>query len=239
MSSNLEHAPDRLQENIHKLFKIKRFSSYEEGIFSNNVGQHTLQCVELASDLPVDPQTQDKIKGILWIHDIPEIITSDRTVIEIEELGLEKDTKLRETKAAKKLLSKSDQKLLVEFNRAHQVLKGNSDEDVRPEAGIAAIIDRIEGNVEFHRSLSKWCGSDNYERHKLPSSNALRFTLETHNTFTQNLSKCKLRGKLNEAAKTLVDFHLNEASKAWRNVPESRIPKEVKLMIEFNRMRAD
>lgn len=226
MKDELNKTPKHLRENIKKLFSVKRFRNYAEGIFFDNTGEHTIRGINLIDQLPLSESAKEEVKKRYWPHDIPEIITLDFTVIEKQDSVLEQNLRDQEEKAAEILLNEQDLLYLAEFNIAKNVLKGNNNENVPTSAAtIAVITDRVEGNTYFHRSLAAWIISSEYDRGKLPPKPALSYTFKIHELFKQNIPICKLQEEYKVAAEYLLRLQLDEVENAWTNVPTNRIPE--------------
>ena len=225
MKDRIYEAPQHLRENIEKLFSVQRFRNYEKGIFYDNSGAHTIRGIDLIDILPLSNDSKEAVKARFWPHDVPEIMTLDYTVIEKQDKGLALSLSEQEKSAARILLTEQDQKYLSEFNLAAKVLKGEEDNNVpTPEATIAVIVDRVEGNIFFHISLARWTSSQEYDPDKLPPSQALTYTFVIDELFRQNIPSCNLQGEFQQAAEYLLKYQLDEVKNAWGNVPIERFP---------------
>lgn len=234
MDAQVNDAPKHLRNKINELFTVKRFGNYSKGIFSDNSGLHTLRGINLIDRLPLSTSLKNKVKEIYWLHDIPEIIIFDYTVIQKQDKVLEQKLAEKEKSAAKSLLNDKEQILLAEFNLAEKVLKGKGKNKLpKPEAVIAALVDRIEGNVYFHKYLTKWITSQNYDRKKIPPQKALTYTFRTQELFEKNVAKCKLSKTYMKAAKYLLNYQINKVVKFWKNVSKSKMPQDIKALLKL------
>ncbi len=225
MKDRINEAPQHLRDNIEKLFLVKRFRNYAKGIFFDNTGAHTFRGNDLIDQLPLGPEPKAGIKARFWPHDIPEIITSDYTAIEKQETRLAQRLEEQEEKAAEELLDKQDRRYLAEYNLAAKFLKGEVIEKPTPEAVISVIVDRVEGNTFFHKSLAGWILSQEYDEDKLPPQQALVYTFSVHELFKQNVPNCELPVEFQQAAEYLLKYQLDEVKNAWKNVPTNRVPQ--------------
>ena len=105
---------------------------------------------------------------MLSVHDIPEAIITDVTVIE-KDLNPDLAAQLEQAEiaAAPQLLHEDDIKLLDEFNAAGRFLKGDSQavESVTSTGILAKVLDSIDGNIGFHFFVTEWIKS---RKQKLP-----------------------------------------------------------------------
>ncbi len=118
--------PPDLSELVNSLTAVKRFQfkEYPPNVFIDNTYTHTLRCVGLARSSTL-PLNQALLERILWVHDIPEILIGDVTVIEkYRDKKIDQKVEKSEEEASRQLLSINDQELLKRFNAASDFLKG-------------------------------------------------------------------------------------------------------------------
>ena len=224
-------APEDIQDAILQSLTIPRYTRiYREGIFRDSTGAHTIRCVEAAKKLLLPGELKDKIIRILWIHDLPEIITTDFSVIQ-KESNPEISEKLekKEIEAATLLLSKSDQILLDDFNNADSYLKGIRTNKIPGlESMFAKVIDTIDGNTFFHRELSLWVVSDEFESSGIPNNASLIYSFKVYRIYTQNLNIHPSLDDYQKTAKILLRNQLSQITHYWESIPESRKPDVLK-----------
>ena len=217
--------PADLKDNINALEHVLRFQfkEYPTGVIVDNTKVHTFKCVHLAKSLGLDLKYPTLLRT-LWIHDIPELETNDVTVIEkYRKDNVDKAVEQKELKAAKSLLSKTDQKLLTSFNAANNFLKVKPDEIPNLSFLYAKLIDNSEGNMTFHYFISSWVKSKNYKADLLPPPDSLIHPFVTNAKFKQRI---KLNIQHEDIIHLLdfIDSVVNEIKLFWKDVPKSRIP---------------
>lgn len=164
--------PQDLKPLVLELKKIRRFVNpdYPEYVFQDDVYQHTLRCVALANLLaplfsqPHFPINLSRLKRILWLHDTVEIGLNADFPAPDKAINpdLENYAKHLELHQANKLLSPADYILWQEFEAAKNILSGQLfHHEVFIEAILARIIDVLDGNIHFNRSLVRWLLDNN------------------------------------------------------------------------------
>jgi hypothetical protein len=159
--------PPDLKPLVLELKKVKRFVNghYPENVFQDDVYQHTLRCVSLADDVadlfaePDFPIDKSLLQRILWIHDMVEIGMSADVPAPDKQVDpvLEQTVEVDELNKAKTLLSSADFYLWEQFELAKKILSGEAyRHEVILEAVLARIIDVLDGNIFFNRSLTRW-----------------------------------------------------------------------------------
>uniref|UniRef100_A0A7C4XT05 HD domain-containing protein n=1 Tax=candidate division WWE3 bacterium TaxID=2053526 RepID=A0A7C4XT05_UNCKA len=222
----LKEVPSELKNQLHNLSLIKRFQfkEYPKDLIADNTLDHTLRCVYLAKKINLR-LNKAKLIRTLWVHDIPKLLTNDLTVIEkYRNLDADKNFRLREHKAAKKLLSSVDRSLLDLFNKADDFLKWKvmRVREIPLESIAAKIIDNSEGNMTFHYFVSGWVASEAYNPKLLPPTDSLIHTFRINNIMQNQLKLLpETHGK--ELA-NLIDTVLKTIGTFWKNVPQEKIP---------------
>lgn len=228
--------PKELTNQLDSLKKVKRFGFKEyPSVLKDNTRDHTLRCVYMAINTEFKKKFNTKqLLRTLWIHDIPELITNDITVIEkYRSPEVEERFHIEELAAAKKLLNKKDIDLLKSFNDAHTFLKGKAGlhDCVSEEALLAKIIDNSEGNMAFHYLVSKWVNSKDYDPNSLPPKDSLQHTFLTNKNFTKRIKEDKQIVNKEE----LIGFIyavLDNIRLMWGKVPNYKIPVDVKVHLK-------
>lgn len=220
MPDHQEAIPEDIKAAVLQSFLIPRFTRiYHEGIFRDSTGKHTLRCVEIANSLNLSEIDTLKLERMLWIHDLAEIVTSDYSVVQKQsDPDLSTDVNKREAQAAIMILSEPDQKLFNEFN-----------EGLTPIALIAKTIDRIEGNMYFHRELVCWINSTEYIQSHIPKYEALQYSFEYHAKSVAALSLLPdLEIRYKQTIQSLLKVQARTICKVWKTVPENKIPVPIK-----------
>lgn len=228
MIERVSEAPEYLRDKIADLFSVRRFEGYAEGIINDNTGAHTIGGLDIIEQLPINNELKQAIKAYFWIHDLTEIVTGDYDIVKRQDQHLRSKIKGQEKVAAKTLLSEKDQQRLEEFNAAKELLKGKPSKiPTTPEAIIAALVDKIEGNITFHTQLAAWVNSEHYSPQNLPEEFALTYTFVVQNSAKKNLPSCNLGDEHQRAADYLLEFQMSEVVEAWESVPTDRVPPSV------------
>jgi len=224
--------PEDISQHIEELKKVKRaqFKEYPEGVFEDDTRNHTLKCVYIAKKVADERVFLDTVRT-LWIHDIPELITGDLTVIEkYRDSTSAKKFEKEELDAAKKLLTPRDQELLIDFNNASKLLKNKPNQNNKkasPSSLLAKIIDNSEGNLMYHYCFTKWFKSKKYDQSNLPPKDSLQHTFITNEKFLQTIEQ-KIQGSEKEVLVNFIKAVLVNAKRFWKEVPSERIPTVVK-----------
>lgn len=231
----LKTVPLDIADKINSLENVARFQfkEYPKDVIIDNTRNHTLRCINLANTFDFGI-AKDTIIRTLWIHDIPELITNDITVVEkYRKENSEKKFEIDELKAAKELLSENDQLLLGKFNNANNFLKGNTvvDSDTSfIDFIIAKIIDNSEGNLTFHYYISKWVASDTYNGKLLPPTDSLKHSFVTNIKFMDKIKK-ELPKEQSEILIKFIELVLETITGFWNKVPVEKIPNVIKEYI--------
>ena len=219
MTEREPEVPKDIESLVSQTFFIPRFTRiYHEGIFDDNTGAHTVRCVRIAINLELPENERSKLVRMLWIHDLSEIVTSDYSIIQKNSSSaLADDLKTKEELAAKMLLNLDDQLLFKEFNNG-----------LTPIAMVAKTIDRIEGNIFFHKELARWVQSDEYSPLHMPSDDSLRYSYEYYQKSVRALSLITNSDfSYREIIRALLDFQLESIRNVWDAVPNERVPKPI------------
>ena len=206
---------------VAKTFNIARFMDEKyPDIFDDSVGKHTLRCLEEAERIISDKIDGDLLKRIIAIHDLPELIAGDVTVVR-------KRDDREEIRAARKILTKADFELWEEFEKAGLILGGSGVPVVLPEAVLARILDTSDGCKWFHARLAIWSASDKFDRTKFPPLSALTYTFETNKKYKENLKMIRLEPEIKGIAEGLLREMLEFTVQRWKIPPAYRIPEKL------------
>jgi len=226
--------PMHLKELFLKLETLKRFihEEFPDNVFRDNVMIHTIRCVNRANTL--DTPGTKKITEILFVHDIPELITGDIDVIKkLDHPKKYNDLTTQEDIAIKTLLNNQDQVKMIDFNYAKAFLKGEKHDERRlsSEALISVIIDGLDGNMAFHHFLSRWLKSPAYDSSKLPPARAGLYAVVSREKNIKAMSKIKSFSV--KIPLQLIDETIIEIKKMWKSVPDKRIPASIAEGLEI------
>ncbi len=227
--------PKELKNHINSLKKIPRFqlNEYPKGVIKDSTKEHTLKCIHLANTINFKIQKKKLIRT-LWIHDIPELIIKDITVIEKNRKPrLSEELDNQEVEAAKILLNETDRELLTQFNKAYEILKGKEKwtGQVPLEMLLGKIIDNTDGNITFHYFVSKWTASSSYKKEEMFPMDSLEYSFLTNRKFSKFI-KAHFPKEQQEILLHFIDVTLENIHHLWKNVPEKRIPKELKKHLQ-------
>jgi hypothetical protein len=231
----LKTVPLDIADKINSLENVARFQfkEYPKDVITDNTRNHTLRCINLAN-ITEFGIAKDILLRTLWIHDIPELITNDITVVEkYRKENAEKKFEIEEISAAKELLSEEDQLLLGKFNNANNFLKGNTtleDSLLSIDFIIAKIIDNSEGNLTFHYYISNWVASNKYDEKLLPPIDSLRHSFITNIKFIDKIKK-ELPKEQSEVIIKFIELILETITGFWNKVPVEKIPNVIKEYI--------
>jgi len=223
--------PNDLCELVNSLTTVKRFQfkEYPPNVIIDDTHTHTLRCVELArvSKLALN---QSLLERILWIHDIPEILIGDTTVIEkYRDKKTDQKIEKNELEASRLLLSSNDQELLKRFNAASDFLKGRmrwDESTIGFEAITAKLIDNSEGNMTFHHFIANWVRSDRFEKNLMPPLDSLVHAFITNLKFKEAVEKNLSKDRC-EVILPFISCVLENIRACWNKIPSSRIPSEL------------
>jgi len=224
--------PNDLKFLVSQLFEINRFTDekYPPGIFFDNVGEHTFRLVALADTVKIYGVNNSTLKRMLWIHDIPELITGEYIAPRKQnDKNLAELLEREEIEAAGNLLNINDVGLIESFNLSGKHLKGEIySGDVTKEGIVACTLDKIDGNMFFHYSMAKWVNIGHGER-EIPSKTAMEFTFKQRNLFLKNLGK--LPNEYESVVNTcenLLNYQVNFVVDCWKSVDEGKRPQIIK-----------
>ncbi len=220
--------PQNLSTNIDALKTVLRFQfkEYPKGVIIDNTKVHTLKCIHLVKSLGLDLKYPTLLRT-LWIHDIPELETNDITVIEkYRKDSVDNATEQKELKAARSLLSKADQKLLIDFNAANNFLKDKSDAIPDLSFLYSKLVDNSEGNMTFHYFIANWVKSKNYKTDLLPPPDSLVHPFKTNAKFKERIKQDIQHEDIKHLLE-FIDSVINEIKIFWQDVPRSRIPRVI------------
>jgi hypothetical protein len=229
----IHEIPSDLNDKINELANVKRFdfTEYPKNVIVDDTRSHTVKCICLATKLLTQRFNQNLVLRTLWIHDIPESVTKDVTVIEkSRDENLTKHVEEQEMLAAAQLLNTSDLKLLENFNIANEFLKDKREWDadtVSNEALFAKLIDNYEGNMTFNYFVAKWVGSEMYNPSLAPPDDALTHAFITGRKFSILLKQIP-SAQYAEDLQKIVDLSLENIRNFWTRIEYKRIPAVLK-----------
>lgn len=239
--SHQPYPPSDLIDLFVKTKKIKRFVSphYANGIFKDTVYDHTMRCIRLANSL-------DKLNGdhleecvrTLWVHDIVELagtVNQDGSITDFTTADIHYNPALfkmkgvSEVEFANKHFSSIDYHRFMAFERASEYLCGQSKElpASAKSALVAKVIDTIEGDLTFHRSLTKYCDLTDFLPTTLPPGEVMILGLKRCQQARERLTNINsdetilARWLLEQADLCIRHFWLHER-------PGRYVPAEVK-----------
>ena len=172
-------APDDLQEYILLGSKVARYKFQDanyDHIFDDFVDEHTKRMILYADQLPLSERDKSQLIRTLWIHDIPEIIDSQKSQSDITSTDkiryphLALASKEREEAIMNEIFSDQDRQLYHAFEPAKEMLfTGEIDfKKTTPVGMIARVLDNfIDGINSFHGFVTDYLKSDGY-RENLP-----------------------------------------------------------------------
>ncbi len=178
---------------------------YPPGVFEDNVRKHAARLVTRLllfkwDELPV-LLDRGKLERLFWIHDIPELgvlldgtegYVRDATSVEKEtDAMLANKVKESEKDIAGKIFSEKDFRLFILYDGAGDLLKGKEFNHVDPEALVAYLLDKVDGNTFFHFFLSRWIDSDRFDAGFQIRPDSLDYTMKQADRFMTNLEKIK------------------------------------------------
>lgn len=227
------NTPKELRNAVMQLFLVPRYTRiYHEGIFYDSSGVHTLRCVNRVNDLDISKRDRQLIQDILWCHDLPEIITSDFSVVEkLSDLNIERYLESIERKAVKKIMPEKYQRLYWSFVDAERFWRGLSYSKLpSPHALTAKVIDTADGNIFFHKALADWVSSKLYNPKYLPSENALKYSFLSYKKYLGCMNyPIKPFGPFEGIIFKLLNDQIIQISERWSG--NDRIPEIIKKEI--------
>jgi 5'-deoxynucleotidase YfbR-like HD superfamily hydrolase len=222
--------PEDLTELALAAERVSRYlgKGYPEGVFYDHTLAHTERCVVKGMLLPLSSLIKNPLIRTLWIHDLPEVFTSDFTSVDkARDAVLDLELTQAEDQVAQKILKHADFKLYQAFKQASRFLKGE-EEAVTPAALIAKIIDAVDGNMFFHYSLALWVDSSDFEEAKLPPESALTFTFDQEKSYRPRIKSAPVEQEIKDICLMLLDEQIEYIQQVWRNVDPRKIPKEIR-----------
>jgi HD domain len=225
--------PLDLQSLLARAEQVRRYQhpDYPAGFSDDTTAAHTLRVVDRAARLKLDQAAQRQLERMLWIHDLPEVLTLDTTSVE-KESSRELDEAIRqqEQRVAERLLSPADQGLLAQFNMAGELLKGRGGAEATSGLGLvplaAKIVDITDNNVRFHLFLTRWVGASNLQAHQLPPDLALTYTFRWHGPMRLAIQDLGLEAGSRRLCLDLFDEEIELIRAMWRDYPD-RVPAAI------------
>jgi hypothetical protein len=190
MLEKIFNAPEEVRDAAVQSLLIPRYTrTYKEGLFRDSTGAHTIRCIDKADKLPLKNRDKNIVKGILWGHDLPEIITSDYTVIQKgENINLAKKLESEEFEAARLILPAEFQKHIFDFNNADKFINDKDYEYLpSPHALVAKTIDNVDGDIFFHKHLTRWMSSSLYNPKDVPPTSSLIYSFDCYRKYCNRL----------------------------------------------------
>jgi len=226
--------PKVLIKNVAKLSRISRFSTAAQydGMYGikdkDNVLLHSLRDPYLAKSFLIDYFGKYKklvyaVESLLLVHDVPETLSGDVSVIyKYEGNGIDPD----ELKAAKIVFSEeplylAQWKLLEKISSA---IKRNecpttlTDDIYFGTAWLAYLFDRLDGNIFYHYHLNKevdFCWPNSYQW----TINNLGISFKVAVSFENKFPK------LYSISERILLLHIKKLQKLW-------VPKATKKDLE-------
>ncbi len=233
--------PKDIRYLINRLEVVKRFDnpSYPPNVFKDNTKRHTLRLVESANVLDISKIDKRKLIRMLYIHDLPEIRYGDVTVIDkFSSQNTLRSVLDGEERVAKQILSENDFKLFQDFQTAYKFLSSviNSSNNLNCVAILANILDRKDGNVFYHKNLTKWIKSVYFNKDQIPPVKSITNSYINDRLYLRKLKKIK--GQIDEKyyvlfIRLLRDKEL-EIQHFWKDVPISKISTEISVFYNIN-----
>lgn len=221
-------------EDLAKLaFAAKRVlrylgKGYPEGVFYDHTLAHTERCVVKGMLLSLSPTIKDPLIRTLWLHDLPEVFTSDYTSVDkARDSALDLKLTHAEDQIAQRILKPDDLELYRAFKQAGRFLKGE-EELAKPAALIAKIIDAVDGNMFFHYFLASWANSSDFEEIRLPPEPALTFTFDQEKSYRTRIKSAPVEQDIKDICLVLLDEQIEYIRQLWRNIDPKRIPKGIR-----------
>jgi hypothetical protein len=218
-----------------------RHPDYPANFSSDTTAAHTERLIKMALPLGLPAAVKDELVRMLWVHDLPEVITQDVTSIEKEaDTTLASRIALHEARAAERLLAPTDRRLLHRFNLADGILKAKAkakEGDLAiagPVALIAKIVDIADNNVGFHYFLTRWIMSPAYDAKLLPPEAALTYTFRQYAALRPVIENLGLNTNLGDIAQRVFKEQLTAIDRLWKAILYSRIPPEIKAQIHVS-----
>jgi hypothetical protein len=235
---NEEIIPPDLRDLVAKakLIERKKHPDYPSGIWWDNVQVHTIRSALTAEYLKLPRQFESSRPDLvrtLWIHDLPEVLSSMPNGYDTSAVVKEDDPKLAriieadEEAVAKKIFSDTDLRLFQSFEQARHTLEGDTQpsKSTNPISYLARLIDAGEGELCFYFYLTQWLASPSFDG-RMPTERPYLFTANRYEKFSLNVSK--LHGHVDDE---LVDTCLHLIKRqvlyiltVWKTV-ESQNPK--------------
>jgi hypothetical protein len=213
-----------------------RHPDYPANFSSDTTAAHTERLIKMALPLDLPTAIKDELIRMLWVHDLPEVITRDVTSVEKEaDITLASRVALHEARAAERLLVPTDRRLLERFNLADSILRAKAREGnlalAGPIALIAKIVDIADNNVGFHYFLTRWIMSPAYDSKSLPPEAALTYTFRQYAAMQPVIESLGLDANLGDIARWVFKEQLSAIDRLWEATLFSRIPPEIKAQI--------
>lgn len=240
---------DRYSDIVEKVARFKD-NDYPEGIFEDNVKKHIVRLIKRISLLDWGKienfLNRNRLERIIWIHDIPEagdLLAGEKDqTADITAVAKDADTTLaqkieqKERDTAREIFSDDDFRLFTSMERTGNFLKAGEDIAVDPEATVAYLLDRIDGNTFFHFSLARWTDSDNFNPGLNVHADSTIHTMKQADRFLGNLKKIEDKfPQLSAFCAGLIEEQLEFVKRVWNDVKhKDRIPELIKNWLAQN-----
>lgn len=218
--------PADLADRMVQLAQVLRYQvEYYPDIFRDqDVFTHEKGMVVMWRKLEF-PEGVDIKEGerMIWIHDIPEILTGEVLVVE-KSLDRKLDRKMqdKEDEVAPQLLGKEDIKLLARYNKASQFWKGEGEDTGDVTALAVRLVDIIDGNVVFHRKVSEYCRENGILGLSEKMEPSFRYAFKQGEVLRNQLNK--LSPEFRVWFGKLIDGQFEQIINYWRDVEQENLP---------------
>lgn len=181
-------APSDLEEYIDLGSNVARYQ-FSEGaydhIFHDSVDNHTKRIILYAQSLPLAEKQKNDLIRTLWIHDIPEILDSQKSLSDMTSTDkikyphLAHEVEQREHAIVNRIFTESDKALYEAFEPAKKMLfSGTIDPDKTTPTGLLSrILDNfIDGTNSFHGFVLSYLSGPSYSEHlPLPQRDSFEY----------------------------------------------------------------
>ena len=194
-------APSDLEEYIDLGANVARYQ-FSEGaydhIFHDSVDNHTKRIILYALGLPLAEKQKNDLIRTLWIHDIPEILDSQKSLSDMTSTDkikyphLAQEVEQREHAIVNRIFTESDKALYEAFEPAKKMLfSGRIDTDKTTPIGLLArILDNfIDGTNSFHGFMLSYLSGPSYSEHlPLPQRDSFEYCFHRWIDVWENIS---------------------------------------------------
>lgn len=175
--------PSDLMRFLDGMAWVARYQDrdYPPGVIQNNLLQHVRRSIAIATMLPMEVASKERLLRMLWVHDLAETVdVKDATMYaKLHDPVLSRSIREQEVKFIRKELTLSDRRLFRAYCRTSEYLKKGNGRSVEldPVAVLAKVIDIAEGSTFYHYTLSQWAATPEFHPAWLPPDQKLTFGL--------------------------------------------------------------